>query len=48
VVESEVLTYPRTVSRSFLWKVTPDRGTIVIISCLQHVSVMFVMVPEIY
>lgn len=27
-------TYPRTVSKSFLWKVMPERGTMVMISCL--------------
>jgi hypothetical protein len=32
-------TYPRTVLRSFLWKLTPERGTIVMISCLCSESV---------
>lgn len=27
-------THPRTVSRSFLWKATPERGTMVMINCL--------------
>lgn len=34
--DGRIKTYPSTVSRSFLWNTTPERGTMVIINCLLY------------